>query len=416
MSGIDPIYVGDDAVGELVAYCRARPEQPYALVADTRTYRALGERVEAGMRAAGFAVTPILLQGDEIAADERSLVQVLVHAPLGECVFLAIGSGTITDITRFISHRTGRSFIALPTAPSVDGFTSVGAPIVLNGVKQTLLAHAPIALFADLPTLCQAPPALIAAGFGDIVGKVTALADWQLGALLWDEPYDAAVAARVRQTMTQCLGAGASIAARTPESIRLLMEALIEVGLCMLAVAHSRPASGAEHHVSHYWEMVLLQQGRPAILHGAKVGAATSLIAAQYAGIRALSREELSERLEAAVLPDEADEIARIQRGFGGLADDIAREHAAFLDMGEARFEQLRQRIWERWSEIQAAAETVLAPEAIRSLLETVGAPAQPAALGLSDAEVTAGLTYAEYVRNRFTVLKLNRVLGISVE
>ena len=187
---IDPIYIGHDAIKELVRYCEARQLEHLAVIGDSNTHAVLGERVQEALRAAGHEVTRIALTGAEVIADERYLVQALVQAPVGPCTFLAVGSGTITDITRFVSHRTGRRFIALPTAPSVDGYTSIGAPLILDGIKVTLSEQAPMALFADLETLVRAPQRLIAAGFGDLAGKLTALADWELGSLLWSEPFD----------------------------------------------------------------------------------------------------------------------------------------------------------------------------------------------------------------------------------
>jgi glycerol-1-phosphate dehydrogenase [NAD(P)+] len=106
MSQIDPIYVGEDAIQKFVEYCEAKQLNRFALVADTNTYAALGERVEAALKAKGCDVTSIVLEGDEVIADERYLIQTIIRAPLGPCMFLAVGSGTLTDITRFVSHRT----------------------------------------------------------------------------------------------------------------------------------------------------------------------------------------------------------------------------------------------------------------------------------------------------------------------
>lgn len=95
--------------------------------------------------------------------------------------YLAVGSGTITDITRIVSHRTRCNLISFPTAPSVDGYTSPNASLVIRREKITITAQPPLAVFADLGTLKAAPHAMIAAGYGDILGKATALADWRTG-------------------------------------------------------------------------------------------------------------------------------------------------------------------------------------------------------------------------------------------
>jgi glycerol-1-phosphate dehydrogenase [NAD(P)+] len=65
-------------------------------------------------------------------------------------------------------------------APSMDGYTASGAALFANGVKQTFECPAPELVIADLDILWDAPEATIASGYGDIVGKVTAGADWIL--------------------------------------------------------------------------------------------------------------------------------------------------------------------------------------------------------------------------------------------
>ncbi|NLF78302.1 MAG: sn-glycerol-1-phosphate dehydrogenase, partial [Chloroflexi bacterium] len=204
MSQDVPIYIGPDAVPELVAFCRRLPAQPFTLVSDTNTYRALWQRIEAALTQAGLPVLSLVLEGDEVIADEKRLIEVMVKTPPVDQVFVAIGSGTITDIARYVSFRTRNPFISAPTAASVDGFLSTGAPLVVGGVKDTFKAQGPIGVFADLPTLMDAPPELRAAGFGDVIGKTTALADWRLGYLLWGEPHDPAIDRRVRGAMASC--------------------------------------------------------------------------------------------------------------------------------------------------------------------------------------------------------------------
>jgi glycerol-1-phosphate dehydrogenase [NAD(P)+] len=415
VTSIDPIYVGADAVQQLAQYCDEKGLNRFALIADDNTYQALGERAERALKERGAEVTKIVLMGEEVIADEHYLVDALVRAPRGGCTFLAVGSGTLTDITRFVSHRMGQAFISLPTAPSVDGFASIGAPLVLSGVKTTILCQAPLALFADLETLCHAPRRLIAAGFGDMVGKYTSGADWTLGSLLWGEPFDTAIAKRSAAALQNCISRADEIREGGPEGVRDLMAALIESGLCMLDFGATRPASGAEHHAAHYLEMKLLLENRPAIPHGAKVGMATVHVAAQYARIRGMSRQEMQDRLEAATLPDRDEEIATIEQGFGRLAEGVIKEHLAFLNLTEAGFDALKQRIADQWEAIQSIAGKVPPPATIAEYLRRAGAATAPAELGLSQEEVELAYRYGHYLRNRFTVVKLSRVLGLPL-
>ncbi len=297
------VSIGPDAIPQLVAFCQGHGYTKLLMVADRNTYAAQGRAVEQALRGGGFDLKQVVFTDEEVVADAAHVLDVLVAADREERIFIAVGSGTLTDITRFSSHRTKTSFISVPTAPSVDGFASIGAPLIIHGVKITVICHTPIALFADINTLAHAPRAMIAAGFADMLGKLTSIADWRIGSLLWDEPYQEPIAARTLAAVKLCTDNAAAIGQGAPEAVRILLDALLESGYCMLDFGSSRPASGAEHHYSHYWEMMLLQQGRPAILHGAKVGVATALVADLYAQLRALSRRQASDLLEASTLP-----------------------------------------------------------------------------------------------------------------
>jgi glycerol-1-phosphate dehydrogenase [NAD(P)+] len=254
---------------------------------------------------------------------------------------------------------------------------------------------------------------MIAAGFADMLGKLTSIADWRIGRLLWNEPYDESIAERTLEAAKWCTDNAAAIGEGSPEAVRVLLDALLESGYCMLDFGSSRPASGAEHHLSHFWEMKLLQEGRPAILHGAKVGVATALVAGMYARLRSLSRQEAADLLEASVLPPRDEEVAAIRAAYGDLSDDIVAEHANFLKLDEAAYDAIKRKVLDNWELIQAIAAQVPPPEQIVQWLAEVGGPTTAADLGLSSAEQDAALRYGHYLRDRFTMRKLARVLGI---
>ncbi len=412
------VYIGEDAVNALVQYCRETGRQRLLLVADDITYGVLGKRVVEALCNAGLDTQTVVLEGEEgdvVVADARSVFHVLLSYDCADRVFVAVGSGTITDITRFASHRTRNPFISMPTAPSVDGFTSVGAPLIVDGVKATYHAQSPVGVFADLDTLAQAPRPMIAAGFADMIGKFTAVADWRLGHLLWDEAFDERVAQGTMAAVQKCVDHVGGIGSGSPAGIRSLMEALVDSGLYMLDFGSSHPASGAEHHYSHYWEMKLLWEKRPAILHGAKVGVATVQVAKLYEIIRSLSRQQVAQRLAGASLPSHEAERAQIVQGYGNhLADSIAAIQAPFLEMDTDAFAALKQRILDRWGEVQAIARTVPEAEQIADLLHQVGGPATVQELGLSEAELKLAAANGHYLRARFTSRKLLHFLGVD--
>jgi glycerol-1-phosphate dehydrogenase [NAD(P)+] len=282
----DPIRLKRGAADEAVPYLLDAGFKTALVVADETTAGVIGRRLaerlgEAG-GTAGLAVILPNAAGD-VVADEASVMQAIVEAQrVRPDVLVAAGSGTIHDIVRYACYTIGLPFVSVPTAPSVDGFTSKGAPLLLRGEKITLPAAAPIAVFADLDVLCAAPQALIAAGFGDMLGKYTSLFDWVYGRETAGEPYDEETAAMTRSALAACVSHAEAISRGTEEGVRALMQALIESGLAMLRFGQSHPASGAEHHISHYWEMAFLRAGRRQVLHGAKVGVACAEVADLY--------------------------------------------------------------------------------------------------------------------------------------
>lgn len=413
---IEEVYIETGAIERIAPFCSQRSISEVLIVADSRTYEAAGRDVHNALHLAGLKSTVCLLaesdQGD-VVADEASVVRVMVDLEPRTQAVLAVGAGTIHDVVRFVCHRTHRIFISIPTAASVDGYASVGAPLLLGGFKQTIPACAPTAIFADLDVLAAAPPEMTAAGVGDMLGKFTSLADWALGASLFGEAHCSVSAEMTRRGLERCIEHLESIAERTPEGVGQLMQGLTLSGLAMLMVGHSRPASGAEHHLSHFWEMKYIEQGRRALLHGAKVGAATVMMAGTYARLARMTSAEAVSAISAGHSPDAEEDRETIRRAYGAIADQVIRENG--LD-GEAEntaaqtlaVEQLKR----SWDAVRHIASGVPSPGQLASWLAQVGGPSAPEALGLDPGLVEQSLSSAMFVRNRYTVMRLARRLA----
>jgi glycerol-1-phosphate dehydrogenase [NAD(P)+] len=407
-------YLGQDAVSHLIQYCETNHHDSFLLVADRNTYPVLGQAVESALRSHGWDLKSVVFDAPEVVPDEEFIVQVLMEADAVERTYLAVGSGTITDITRFASHRTRRPFISLPTAPSVDGFTSPSASLVIGSIKQTVMAQPPLAVIADLATLAAAPQKMIAAGFGDILGKAIALADWQISHLVWDSTMDVGIIARVRKTLGECMDAAGEIGRATPEGVQKLMFSLFDSGMCMLDFGNSRPAAGAEHYMSHFLEMKLIREKRPAVLHGAKVGLCTIYAAELYSRLRAVDRETAARRFQVTPKPDREADIERIHTVYGSIADKLVIEQEPYLNITPNAYTRLQEHILERWDQIQAVAAEVPTPQVLCRLLQQAGGATTPAALGLSDEEVDQAVIHSHLFRRRFTICKLGRMLRLK--
>jgi glycerol-1-phosphate dehydrogenase [NAD(P)+] len=410
------VFIADSALEHLVDYCRNHRYDDYALVADKNTYAVLGKQVHSLLESQGWQVTLILLEGDPVLAGDQTVFQMLDGLPARPVVCVAVGSGTVTDVVRMTSHRTRNRFISVPTAPSVDGYSSTNAPLVARGFKKSFWAQPPEAIFAHLPTLQNAPQELIASGFGDMLGKFIAAADWNVGRLLWDEDYDPEIAEHTNKALHLCLAQADSLCARGAEGIRLLMEGLVESGISMLRMGNSNPASGTEHHISHYLEMKSLMENGPHHLHGSSVALASIYVANIYRKVRQMKRDQVARQLEITKKPDVDEEIRIIHETFGPLADQAIAEIHEQLYMSDERYALLKETILNHWEDIVSYAASVPEPEQFEMWLKQSGGPTTPQEMAISDADMDLAIRKSHYLRRRFTVTKLLHYMGLLEE
>ena len=280
---IQAIRVGSGVIQELPGILRDLGASHIFLVADNYTYEAAGRQVEQLLGQAGLAYHKRVFQTETpLVPNEYALGSVLAAMTSQDDMLLAVGSGTLNDVTKYVSARTGVPYVIAATAPSMDGYASTVAPTILDGFKTTLPAVYPAAIVADVDILKDAPMPMLTAGFGDIIGKFTSLADWRLSHQLNGEYYCPEVAGVIKAAVETCAANAKALAQREPQAIQAVTEALILSGLAMGMVGVSRPASGAEHQMAHYWEMDALRRGEEHPLHGNAVGVGTVLAASLY--------------------------------------------------------------------------------------------------------------------------------------
>lgn len=311
---IQAIRVGSGVIQELPGILRDLGASHIFLVTDNYTYEAAGRQVEQLLDQAGLAYHKRVFQTETpLVPNEYALGSVLAAMTSQDDMLLAVGSGTLNDVTKYVSARTGIPYVIAATAPSMDGYASTVAPTILDGFKTTLPAVYPAAIVADVDILKDAPMPMLTAGFGDIIGKFTSLADWRLSHQLNGEYYCPEVAGVIEAAVETCAANAKALAQREPQAIQAVTEALILSGLAMGMVGVSRPASGAEHQMAHYWEMDALRRGEEHPLHGNAVGVGTVLAASLYE----MAAEYLPQGFAA---PDKGQILACLQAA-GSCAD-----------------------------------------------------------------------------------------------
>ena len=406
------IDIAEGALARLPGHIQALGCHHVFLVADRNTWAAAGKQAANALDAAGIPCVSYVIDADEPVPDEACIGALMMAFPMECDLVLAVGSGTINDLCKFVASRTGRESMILATAPSMDGFVSPGAALMLNHMKVTLDCRSPVAVVGDPDILCQAPVRLIAAGLGDTLGKYTCLLDWKLAHWITGEYYCPEVVRMVRTALETVESQSTAVQTREPAAVQAVMEALVLTGIAMSFTGNSRPASGCEHHLSHFWEMRTLMAGRMPALHGIQVGLGTILALRMY---HELAEEKPDFELAMAVQPDPAAWERHMRACFLDAADAvIALEKKAGKNDPEARNRRL-QAIRLHWNEICQAIQDELPPtEDMQALLLSLGGAVTPQQMGLECSLVQEGVEVARELRDRYTLLQLLWDLNLS--
>jgi len=418
--GLRRIFVGPDALSVLPAMVAEIARGPRVVLVMDRTPMRRGDRdlkpYVARLLRERFALDVAVIGADqpEIHGDERDLAEVKAAVNGAGCV-VALGSGTITDLCKEGTRQAGNlPLIVVQTAASVNAFSDDMAVLVRSGTKRTTASRWVDALLIDLQILADAPLPMTLAGFGDLMAVWTAPADWYLASLLgMDSSYHPAPVAMLREPARALLAHAAGLAGRRLDAIDHLARVLTLSGFTMGVAGKTAPLSGTEHLISHLLDMEAMQRGRPAVLHGAQVAAATVLAAAVWQ----IFLNELD--------PRDAD----LDRAFPAPEDMEPVVRAAFASIdpdgrvGEECWSDYRQKLtrWHAarphveafvrdWPVHQAALAAMTAPpDQIAAALHAAGAPAHFSDLDppVPPEVVRWALLHCHLMRNRCTLVDL---------
>lgn len=378
--------------------------KPY-IISDINTYQAAGEKLLSLLTADQIEFISYVMDDSHLVPDEYAIGRMIMNYDEDCDLIIGVGGGTINDSCRFISRRLGIPYYIVSTAPSMDGYASTGAPLVRNNFKANYECGMPKAIIADLEVISKAPEHMIAAGFGDMIGKYSCLADWKLSAVINDEYHCDMVASIVEQSLKKIVAAREGIVDRNHEAIAELMDGLILSGIAMSYVGSSRPASGAEHRFSHFWEIRQLLDGKTTLLHGTKVGIATVVVLKLY---ELLAKEELEvEFFASRRMPSLLNWEEEIRGAYLDAAPEVLALEERIQKNSVEGFERRIKVIAQRWPEIKQILASVPSASEAAELVSFVGGPVQASEVGISDELVHLAVLYAKEVRPPYTILQL---------
>ncbi len=393
------------------------------VVADANTFVAGGESVHDKLESAGLAAgKPILFAAEPVLRADYSNVEYLrglfLENGIGgsEAVPVAVGSGTINDLVKLAAHETGSRYMVVPTAASVDGYAAFGASITKDGYKQTIDCPAPIAIIADTVVLQTAPKQMTASGYGDLLGKVTAGADWIVADMLGVEAIHEISWNMVQKRLREWTRKPADLVQGKEQAFAALFEGLTMSGLAMQAMQKSRPASGTEHLFSHYWEMRHLETGGVPVSHGFKVSIGTLAASALADTLLAMDIRTLDIDARLGTYPAPLEREKEVRSTFEGNPANMVEQIVNAALSKHQDPVQLRarlQRIREQWSAMKERIRRQVLPyNRMRDLLHAAGCPVDSEAIGLSREAVRDTFVQAQMIRPRYTMLDLAYDLG----
>ena len=311
---------------------------------------------------------------------------------------VAVGAGSIHDPSRLACARRNKPLCLFATAPSMDGFASYNAPIVDGGFKTTHAAKCPEVIIADTKILAAAPKALKSAGFGDMISKYIALIDWQVSHLVTGETYCPRVAELTRTAVDRLMTMADRVTLEDEETAAAVLESLLMTGIAMSFTRTSRPGSGTEHILAHYWECIELLEGKIPNFHGEDVGVATLLTLREY--------EALADR-ETVTAHPEVNDWDAVYRAYGPLAGDVRK-----LNTPDTITDGIEPRvIEEKWPEIRAIVRSVPDYDACYRAMKAAGCKTTIAEIGKDPAFVAESLLYHPYMRRRLSLRRVARMV-----
>jgi glycerol-1-phosphate dehydrogenase [NAD(P)+] len=383
------------------------------LISDLITHKIIGEKAARLLTENGIHTRELVVPQEKPSADDKTADWVLSEV-CDEAVLVACGSGTINDLTKYAAFKKGRPFIAVATAPSMNGYASGIVALTENGLKKTIVAAPPIAVIADLDILCDAPIEMIRSGLGDVISKPVSIADWKLdsivkGTRFCSVPYE--LIADLESIYTKH---PEQLSHRDIGAIRALTEALVYSGISMVIAGSSAPASGGEHLISHTLDMQASLKGGNHDFHGAQVGVATIVTAKLYEEIMMLDPDDLD--WTKIWENHKAGKAKKIRQYWGPLATHVMPEYEKKWMPWSQKKEELSA-IVEKWDDFTSAIRPFLKSSSeIKRILTGAGAKAHYMSIGASGEVFKKAILMAMTMRSRYTILDLADDLNLLEE
>ncbi|MBU3179810.1 sn-glycerol-1-phosphate dehydrogenase [Clostridium psychrophilum] len=408
------VLIKKDAIEKLPEILAELGYKKVLVIADTNTNKVAGNKVEEILtkQNVNFKKYVYHVEDTDLIPNEESIGKLMIQVEKDTDIIVTVGSGTLNDLAKFVSYRLEIACMIVATAPSMDGFASDSSALILNNLKTTCVSNCDVAIIGDINILKEAPMKMILAGLGDILGKYSALNDWKISQIINDEYLCEVAYKMASDSLNKCIENVEGIKNREDIAMEALMEALIGAGIAMSYVGKTRPASGSEHHLAHYWEMMFAFDGKTALLHGTKVGIAT-VVTAKLRELFLNSNVNFEVAIFKANKFDQKEWKANVEKLFKKAATGIITlNEKDNLNSIEDKIKRINI-INEKFDEIISVIKQMPTAKEIESILIAAGAPYNPKQVGIDEKDLVNAVLNAKEIRTRYTILNLLWDLGL---
>lgn len=413
---IDDVVAGKGVLQRLPEFvAKYRAKKPFIL-ADRNTYKAAGASVEDILQSSGITFSTYIFQKEALEPDEWAVGSAFMHFD-GSCdLIIGVGSGVINDIGKILSSVSGRAYIIVCTAPSMDGYASATSSMSRDGLKVSLNSRCADVIIGDTDIMKQAPEHMLKAGLGDMLAKYISILEWRISNLITGEYYCERVAQLIRTALKKCVDNAEGLLKREDAAVEAVFEGLVIGGVAMAYAGISRPASGVEHYISHVLDMRGMEFGTPVELHGIQCAVGTLIAVKLYEKLKSNTPDR--EKAQRYVNGFDVDAWHKDLRVFLGKAAESmialeTREKKYDKDLHKARLEV----ILANWQEIQGIIDEELpSSRDLELLMDTVGMPKSLSRIGTEESLLPTIFWATKDIRDKYVLSRLLWDLGLLEE
>lgn len=394
---IQDIFIDSGIIKNIPAFCKKHDlGGRVAIISDENTHLETGAEVERALSLSGFEVFSIVLPSDARSDDNN--VEMLSTYLAAADFSISVGSGTISDLVKYTSYLLKRKYLCVPTAPSVNGYSSANASIDVEGVKKSLPAHLPYAIFMDIDVQVQTPYRLIIAGLGDSLARITAQADWLISHYIMGTEYNPLPFELLIDDEAKVFANAEKLLKRDYDTLLSLCRLSILSGIGMYIAGGSYPASQGEHLIHHYMEMMFGNKYTHTF-HGEQI-AVTSISSAR------LQQDILN--LETLEINPTYYREKPVMKHFGEERGKKFLEECSKKEISESKATEINKRLKTEWPKIKQEIFKIHRSAAeIENIIKKVQGPFTYKHLGWDHNDYSAAIRNALFMRDRFTFLDL---------